>query len=262
MMPMASDLSGERAFTADQLAWVHGLRPGLSGVEWRGAVAAIILGQLNALPAGQKTLEAEAGLGLEPSWYWYVARAETAFGHGVFFWRAQDQGWPDGARGVCPFDTGGLWHGHVRTAPVTLTPQARRAFVATSGHVLEAWTRTVSDALRRHYAPVAEYVSGAPPNPGVDGILGPPDNDSRAWVWEARVARDNVVDNVVVTRLYWSDEDRLDFLNWLEDSPFGLSDAKRLASWVETQTKACAVGQGAAHAAEQDLLGRLAPGTP
>jgi len=59
----------------------------------------------------------------------------------------------------------------------------------------------VSDALRRDYATVAQYVSGAPPNPGVHAILGPPENDSRAWAWEARVARDNVVGNVVLARL-------------------------------------------------------------
>jgi len=140
MMFVADDSAGARAFTTDQLTWVHGLRPGSSGVEWRRAIAAIILGQLEALPAGRKTLEAEAGLGLDPSWYWYVARTDSAFGHGVFFWRAQDQGWPDGARGVCPFDTGGLWQGHVRTASPTPTPEARRALVAASDRVLESWT--------------------------------------------------------------------------------------------------------------------------
>ena len=165
-----------------------GLRPGYAYETWCAAIASILLGQYDDIKSGAKTLEAEHGLGIPASWYWYVARSDESFGQGVFSCGAHDIAWEPTECGVSPFDTGGLWHRHIKTHDDKTNGELRTLFQNNNRPLSNG--QCYREHLSTNYLTVADYVLGVPPSAGTEGIIcTQPPNHPRAWTWEARVER-------------------------------------------------------------------------
>jgi len=209
-------LSTPSRLKVEKVPWVSGLKPRHAYDRWSKAVADILLDLFDSVGKFDTTLEAEAGLGLPPSWYWFVARTDDSYGFTVFFWSSHGTVWRSDHRGICPFDTGGLWHGHVHLTPEVVDPAAKRAFFERHDQGLADWQVAFATYLANNYGSFADYVNGKPPGVGIPEIR-PDSNGPLAWSWEARLDRTEVSGRVVVSRLYCSVESERFFLNWLEE---------------------------------------------
>lgn len=238
-------------------SWVFGLRPRLEISRWQEVVAAIILGTVEAVSQGAKTQLAEAALGIAPSWYWYISRTAESFGRTVFFWKAQEDGWGEAERGVCPFDTGGLWHRYIATSPRDLDESARTALFAKYDRCLPGWVPTFHGYIQDNYEGLADYILGERPRQAIPEILmDGSSNDSRAWTWEARVRRDLVTSHVRLSQMYCTSEDHSAFLDWVGDerTQLSLPDRKALAQWVEDFAIVCSWSEAPWQRGQEDLL--------
>lgn len=193
--------------------WVLGIRP--KATVWYRRVQSLLLSTFPSDIAGVSTAAAENGLGLSPSLYWYVLRTEEHYGHVVFLWSEREAFLPeDGA--VSPFDTGGLWHGHVATDPA-VEPDDRKEFVAANSVPVSDWLVAFQSWIRANYARTAEYVEGQPPNVGVARIVYDSRNSAPAWTWEARVEKGRYRQQVAIRHVFWSADDRKAFEDWVEE---------------------------------------------
>src|SRR5262245_26457598 len=95
------------------LPWVRGLRPPHPSTDWREQATLCLLCTFSAIPTGRATGESEDGLGFPPSSYFYIGRADPAFSDFVCIYI------PDVHvnGGTTPFDSGGIWHGHIIASP-------------------------------------------------------------------------------------------------------------------------------------------------
>ena len=196
--------------------WVSGLKPGHAFDRSSRAIADILLEKIELFGKSEKTAQAEAGLGLHPSWYWFVARTDDTYGFAVFFWTSTDELWYADERGICPFDSGGLWHGHVLLTPPLLTAAEKQAFFELHDRPLLGWNERFVEYLATNYDTFADYVNGLAPKSGIHEIRKDA-NGPLAWSWEARLQRTDVPGRVVVSRLFCRGEFDKRFLNWLED---------------------------------------------
>ena len=91
---------------------------------WRESMTGIIRRSWASRQRSPRTRQAEAGLGITGApHYFYAMRTERAFGVAVFFFReTQSSEWREDLDGATPFDSGGLWHGKVRTSPPARPP--------------------------------------------------------------------------------------------------------------------------------------------
>jgi len=239
--------------------WVFGLRPQVNlrsgGRRWQEVVALLILGDLHLVPPSQSTTTAETGLGIPPSWYWYVARTETVFGRTLSFWSTAAEPWLADERGVCPFDTGGLWHGFIKTRPPLADVAEKRELFGRYDLILSGWGPKFHLYLRENYPAPQAYVHGQYPAKGPTEILPAPENTSRAWTWEARVRRDATKGRLLLDRLYCLEEDRGEFLEWLIDNEsFDLPTKKTITSWIEEHTVLCSHADLPWQRGQRDLL--------
>ena len=250
-----------------QPLWVYGLRTPSrpSDVEeeesrWRLTVALVILDQFEKVDQGEKTMETEAGLGIPPSWYWFVSQANTYFGNGVFFFLVETEGWSDNDRGVCPFDTGGLWHNKISTYP-PIDPSdkdSKRTLFARYDRRLKLWDVSFKDYVYQNYYRVTEYIEGKAPTKGsgvAEIVKGPP-NSSFAWTWEGRVERVNIAEKAKIVKLYCQEQAKSAFLNWLEEERvhFGLPQKKSITAWIQRNCTPCGFGESPAEIATRALI--------
>lgn len=240
------------------LPWVFGLRPRYHYEKWLRAVASIIVGRLDYLGQTQRTIEAQSGLGLEPSWYWYIARTKESFGHAVFLWDVEGLDWEAGTRGVCPFDTGGLWHGYIATVPHLANADDKRAFFHKNDHELSMWPNTVTNYLVGNYPTIADYVVGLSPRGGVPEILKSLPNTSLAWTWEGRLLRQHITGKVTLQRVFCTGEDKDYFLSWVGHSrEYDLPTKKKMTTWIQQNASTCQISESPAYAAERYILSLL-----
>lgn len=159
---------------ANAIPWISGLRDDGTNDDWARHVSLLVLGDFHAIPQGPRTIQAEAGLGIPASKYWYVGRSEKKFGHGVF-WCEASTSWTPDERGVCPFDTGGLWHDRIRTT-APLSDDSKKSLFETHDRNLVGWDVAIRTILKSQYISFADYVRGQPPPALCAGFRAWPDN--------------------------------------------------------------------------------------
>lgn len=196
--------------------WISGIRPPVTSGDWLERVEDILTGRFMSGPSRGATAAAEEGLALAPSAYWYLCRSDLRFGFVVFLWRVQRANpllADDGA--VAPFDTGGLWHGHIQTALI-LSESERQQFVSRHSRPVYRWLPELTSWLDRNYASPGDYVIGVPPRAGLAGIVYDGRNEAPAWTWEARLHKDSFRGQIAIERIFWTAADRSAFEDWLE----------------------------------------------
>ena len=101
--------------------WVFGFKKDANRYDLYQDIAFIILGNFEGIPRRENTSLTEDGLGIIPSLYSYIGRSDSLYCNGIFFFEVDAVGWEPNERGICPFDTGGIWHGHIETSPLLTT---------------------------------------------------------------------------------------------------------------------------------------------
>jgi hypothetical protein len=212
--------------------WIQGIRPRLAEDVWQRLVQSTLLLTFIDQPPSMNTAATESALGFEPCAYWYLCRSEARFGSVVFLWRTST-GEPlrvaDGA--VAPFDTGGIWHGHIRTNPA-LEEAKRKAFVASYSRPADEWVDALSTWIETNYSGAADYVAGRPPKTGLPGIVYDTSNEASAWTWEARLEKALWHRQVMIGHVFWSAGDRSRFEDWLETSDVDERVAEELIDFL------------------------------
>lgn len=210
------------------LAMMH-LTQGLSSArskaafsDWRQIVLHRLQGEYHKVPTSAKTREAELGLGLAGEHaYWFLARVETLYGRVLMAWRST-QSFPSPETSVTPYDTGGMWHGHIEMPEIS-TPDAKRRHVQTWTTSLAEATPMFQDWMREVYANAFEYVSGAAkPDYVLQDAVDPQQNSSLAWSWELRHPKSlNFLDSFELDSIFWEEADLLSFRAYLIESLTG-----------------------------------------
>lgn len=166
---------------------VQGMRtagPSRPKSDWRWVLTRRLRKEHHLLRSGEKTIEAEVGLGLTPCAYFYVGRCEPEFSdHSIAF-----EDCDAFEAGVSPFDSGGLWFGHVVTNPPLGSQAEVRSFLELHTLGRDAYGLVFEGWLSTNYGDPTEYVDGAVPvacfAPEVEIAQ---DSDARSWTWEMRV---------------------------------------------------------------------------
>lgn len=230
-----------------------------SSVDWRESLTSVIRRKWSSRRPSARTQQAEDGLGIEgdPS-YFYAMRTERAFGLAVFLIRdTRGPGWPEGARGATPFDSGGLWHGKVHTEPLAEPFEWKEVFQV-HDEPLSCWSRAFEKYIATNYSSMEEYIEGRPPSVGSSPIIPGPPNTSRAWTWEVRVPNVLMNDSIELLRGYLSEEDGTKYRDWLwTDSDLDDSVCRSIERWMQGNMTFAPPGVHATSAAERDLLGVL-----
>jgi hypothetical protein len=131
------------------------------------------------------TQEAEVGLGIDPASYWYVGRVEPDYSPVATLSMATPAG-RTGVSRVCPFDTGGLWHGKIKTVS-NLSEVQRRELFERNIHRVEQYHKPMMAWLGGAYPTGKEAYcrDGTPANHTVPEIVIEP--NPRSWTWEMSV---------------------------------------------------------------------------
>ena len=224
---------------------------------WRESMTGIIRGNWSRRKRSARTEAAEAGFGiLGTPHYFYAMRTERAFGVAVFFFReTRGTEWPEGIDGATPFDSGGLWHGKVRTSPPADRAGIREIF-RIHREPLASWTPAFYEYVAANHSSISEYIEGAPPSTGTDPIVPGLPNSSRAWTWEVRIPNSWMNVGVELLHGFLSEDDRQMYLNWLWDDS-GLDDGicDEIEEWMLDNMTYAPGSLPASTVAERTLLG-------
>ena len=224
---------------------------------WCESMTNIIRKQWSPRRRSPRTRQAEDGFGIRGTpHYFYAMRTERAFGVAVFFFReTRSAGWPEGIDGATPFDSGGLWHGKVRTSPSVDYPGIEGVFQAHQ-KPLTSWMPAFHEYIATNYRSMNEYIRGVRPSTGTEPIIPGPPNSSRVWTWEVRVPSASMKDGVELLRGFLSEDDRHRYLNWLwDDSDLDDSICDGIERWVRDNMMFAPLGLSASAVAESRLLG-------
>lgn len=215
------------------LPWTNGFPPEKSLDEWAPALMRVLQHTFEDDVRKPSTSAAEMGLGLPPSVYWYIGSCHANFaGHAVALWQVGPTAGLDG--GICPFDSGGLWHRYIHTDPPLNSAGEVVDYFVMSDRPLEDWPLPVSAEVRQCYDDfVADYVLAPKPpdrRPTARVHLPAPHQDPRAWLWEARIAVSDAGRAPLNLRwFYWRQEDSNLFTRWVKtDDRFSTDEALAL----------------------------------
>lgn len=174
--------------------WIHGLkRKGANaprGMEWYRRIALIITGDYTQIERSPKTIEAEAGLGIPPSVYFFISSPVKDYSNGLFLYTIQGETRTASDSGVTPFDSGGLWSGQMHTNPHLASAESKREFYRKYHYSLRDWRRVFRQYISEYQVSFETYVDGLPPkasptNPKI--IVTKPPNREYDWIWEGRI---------------------------------------------------------------------------
>lgn len=173
-------------------SWVQGMRSHQANhaSDWREVLFGRLSLDYSRIHQGEKTQQAEQGLGFSPCTYYFVARSEPGFGDSSILFDAQRVDKAD----TTPFDSGGLWFDHIRTSVPLTTPEEHRRFVHEATGAARSRESEFGAWVHGNFGDRTDYVSGEPPKIGCscDQVLVDPSN-SRTWVWECRVERSDLM---------------------------------------------------------------------
>lgn len=232
-----------------RLPWGFGLRRNSISPRdlWAEAIARILREEYTSVAKGTRTQEAERWLGIADSWYWFIGRVTTAYGHGVFLFDAETNGCAREEMGVNPFDSGGLFRDKIVADPPFASDRAKRDFFDSAHYALCEWEARIAAYFADNYDHVAEYIRGEPPRVGVAPIVPHAPNTELAWSWEAHVERSRVKSLAHILHLFWTHEDLDYFQTWLEtEAPYDLGEARTLQEWLLDSTNLTSLDVSAA----------------
>ena len=209
-------------------------------------VTRAIRGKWPAPTASPQTLKAERGLGIVGKpYYFYVLRAEDAYGRAVFVVsEAEDAGWPPDARGATPFDSGGWWSKQIKTDPA-IDETERQAVFRRLDMPLRGWQDDFEQYIRSRYGTIGDYLKGHAPRSGSEPpgarftiIKGEPNekgerNEARAWTWEVRVPHELIAGRLTLRKVYMDQRYRKNYRDWVRRNR-QLADSERLRvlAWI------------------------------
>jgi hypothetical protein len=165
-----------------------------------------------------ETSEAEVGLGIPPSAYWYIGRVEPGYANIVILSRLN----PHTARTqalVSSFDSGGLWHNKMKTTLDPLSDSDKRQFFSSNAMTPETfenpmttWLKTAFNGVLRHYCrnvtPASHYLA--------EVIIDAPSNP-QDWAWELAIENEAPADAFPrLISLYMSRADYHNYQWWVE----------------------------------------------
>ena len=213
------------------MTWINALRPRREEGTWQVALAARLTG--NSTQAHFKTEPSEDGLGIARSQYWYVLFVSSAFGRVATIWNFQNDTVAASDWGsLTPFDSGGLWHDHIKVEPKFPNETEKRDFFQTQLVELGNWVTAFREWLAMYSDPTA-YCDGNPPDGAPESrILMHAPNDSRAWTWEARISVDHINEACKPESIFWDSQDEDDFLNWIQTEACTLTQVEKV--WLQT----------------------------
>lgn len=247
--------------TLSTLPWIHGQRPYVSGSVWYETIACIVREEYDEVVSGVRTRAAERELGIDlDSWYWFIGRADAAFGHGVFFFDVDVRNAEPAWLGVSPFDSGGLVAERIATDPTLDSLDEKRAFFATVHHPISEWQDRFELYLSQNYDTVGEYVKGHPPRVGVPPVIPGAPNTSRAWTWEGHIQGSQVAALVRLVHAYFSLDDHDQFQEWVgRESPYDAPVRERILALMQDKSRVTTVNRNfEVAAAAEFLVGRYA----
>lgn len=198
------------------VGWVQGQRAHLDArrsISWMELLYRRVTCDFDAIPSGEKTKEAEAGLGIDESTYFYVECPHPQFGDSVI-------AFVDTARelaAVSPFDTGGLWFGHV---PLNqeLDNAAKQVLVARWSIECPDYQLPFAEWVGRSIGSLQDYRTGVRPDAVVVEEIDLSTASSQSWTWEARLRKNvGAGASVAPDRVYLMEGRRAAYLSWLRD---------------------------------------------
>lgn len=217
------------------MLWTQGFeRESATGLGWEPLLRDRLLARFAGLPRADTTVAAEAGLGIPPSSYWYILYSHHAFGRILILAEPETSTLRSLTGGATPFDSGGLWHGHIKGAPPFGSEADRTAYFSSSCTALPATESAVTNWVQSGYDTPTDYVIGLPPK-HLDRIINSSaTNDPRAWSWEAHISSlDYSPHPVTPQKVILSPEDARYFPIWLqdEDNSLKLHEQRQLLMW-------------------------------
>lgn len=221
-------------------------------------IACVILNLFNDIPCRSKTLEAETGLGIPNSFYSYIGRANLLYGNGLFFLNIETDGWEESDKGICPFDSGGLWFDYIYTEPVLSSETDKRLFFNKYDNPLNNWDLVFNNYMKSNYSDYKKYIEGFPPDisNGCVEIIKTKNNQENAWTWEGRIDKKRIdEDRLEVTKFYCS-LDKLELLN-LEVNRMpnlNLDQKVKIKKYLKTKSVPCNFPESPIYRATKDLL--------
>jgi hypothetical protein len=156
--------------------------------DWRHIVTCRLASDYQHIASSDRTKEAETGLAISPPCaYWFFSRVDDLYGSVLMVWRSVD-----GADlsseylQVAPYDTGGLWHGHIKMSR-TFSPACKRSHVRNWSTTPEHCIPLFLDWLRNVFSDSGKYVAGTErPRYVLQDHMPPSGNNCPAWSWELR----------------------------------------------------------------------------
>lgn len=242
--------------------WVFGFKNEVSTSDWYRDLAFVILGKFDGIPRRPATISAESGFEIVPSWYSYIGRAEVIYGNGIFFFQVGTSNWESDDRGVCPFDSGGIWWGHIETNPKLPdnNQKKKKAFFEEYEIPLNKWFDSFRKYIVKNYSDYSKYVKGDPPDihHGIESIIKTtPPNTDLAWTWEGRVAKDKAASKLKVAGLYCSEEKQIHIMRGISDlDSLILKEKETALRWVKSSTIWCEITESPVSKASQDIISK------
>ena len=225
---------------------------------WCSVITDIILNEWPSRDSHGRTREAEQGLGIEGSpYYFYVLRTERMYGTAVFLFRdTEEHEWPKDMKGAAPFDTGDLWHDDLFTLPQIYANEKRNVFRRYETPLID-WRVAFRTYIKSNYSDLKKYISGDPPKVGSAPIIphNPP-NRGPAWTWEVRIQNEFIDSKIRLLRGFISDQDRSAYATWLShESDLDSQRHKVVLSRLKKYVESVPSGDNASVAAELQMLG-------
>jgi len=194
-------------------------------IRWSRSMHRRLTLDFDSMGQGERTREAEDGLGLGENAYFYVERSSPAFGDCVILYRAD--GLPDEHALVSPFDTGGLWHGEAYRGEM-LTPEDKRALVQEYSFALSGYEEHFVAWVDECYSSIGEYRQGIEPTRHAVEGYAVPDSDDRQWTWEVRLRkRRGIYTHLAVERGYLMDGRRATYVSWMREEKILTGEQRR-----------------------------------
>lgn len=202
------------------LSWVQGMRSaGTHTLPWQALVFARLTGDHALQGVGLKTGEAERALGFGAAVYFSIGRVLPDFGvHAIAHdpeRRAEElENW------ATPFDTGGLYRGHIKLNCAPDTENIRSILNRSTYSNLE-YAAPMADWLAVSFDDIGGYVYGSRPSSSAVPEIELSANEEQAWSWEARIpARDYGEPPLQTTKIFMKSGAYQDYKRWLRGEKY------------------------------------------
>lgn len=198
--------------------WVQGQREvadAVGAITWMELLYRRLTDGFDHIATGQTTQRSEAGLGLAPHTYFYVERPHPLFGECVVAFAERERGEESRAT---PFDTGGLWTGHIATRE-ELSADERRALVKRWSMPSPSYEIPFDAWVAADVGGLPQYRVGARPTAHLVEVIDLESCSDQAWTWEARVPKyENAAERVRPSAVFMMDGRTAAYLDWLRDT--------------------------------------------